>query len=89
MIKIRNALVAGTMGVSAFLAPVTMPAQPASAETVAGLPSTTPVLAFLTHPCRKHKNPERCRAQLGENHGDHGDDLDDDNMTHPDDAGID
>lgn len=86
MIKIRNALLAGAMGASALIAPVTMPAQLASAETVAGTPSTTPVLTSLGHPCREHKNPAKCFERYG---GGGGGDIGDDDITRPGGGGID
>ncbi|WP_162641308.1 hypothetical protein [Streptosporangium sp. 'caverna'] len=69
MIKVRNALAAGTMVASALIAPVTMPAQFASADTVARTTSTTSTFTALQKPCRKHKNPDRCRLRRGAGHG--------------------
>jgi hypothetical protein len=71
MIKVRNALAAGTMVASALIAPVTMPAQFASADTVARTTSTTSTFTALQKPCSKHKNPDRCRQRRGSGHG-HG-----------------
>ncbi|MFC7644946.1 hypothetical protein ACFQX6_32975 [Streptosporangium lutulentum] len=71
MIKVRNALAAGTMVASALIAPVTMPASFASADTVARTTSTTSTLTALQKPCSKHKNPDRCRQRRGACHG-HG-----------------
>ncbi|MFD1938992.1 MULTISPECIES: hypothetical protein [Nonomuraea] len=71
MTKIRNVLAAGAMGASVLIAPVTMPAQFASAETVTGTPSTTS-LTSVNGPCDDKPNPDKCRARLGDNHGDGG-----------------
>ncbi|MEU7899954.1 hypothetical protein AB0B45_44860 [Nonomuraea sp. NPDC049152] len=86
MIKIRYALAAGVMGASALVIPVTMSAQLASAEPVAGTTfATTHVLASAEDPCDKHKNPQKCREQRGG--GD--DELGDDNITRPEGGSID
>ncbi|MFI6455524.1 hypothetical protein ACIBF6_28650 [Streptosporangium amethystogenes] len=69
MIKVRNALAAGTMAASALVAPVMTPAPSAVADTVASNTPTT--LGSVQKPCRKHKNPERCRARRGHSGG-HG-----------------
>ncbi|WP_030925660.1 hypothetical protein [Streptosporangium amethystogenes] len=69
MIKVRNALAAGTMAASALVAPMTTPAPSAVADTVASNTSTT--LRSAQKPCRKHRNPERCRARHGHGGG-HG-----------------
>ncbi|MFD1936282.1 hypothetical protein ACFSKW_32905 [Nonomuraea mangrovi] len=86
MIKIRHALAAGAMGASALIVPVTMPAQLASAEPVAGTAvATAPVLSSAADPCARHKNPQKCREQRGG--GD--DELGDDNITRPEGGGVD
>ncbi|MEU0483561.1 hypothetical protein ABZ260_30780 [Streptosporangium sp. NPDC006013] len=69
MIKVRNALAAGTMTASALLAPMTTPAPSAVADTVTSNASTT--LTSAQKPCHKHRHPERCRARRGHG-GDHG-----------------
>ncbi|MDP9841959.1 hypothetical protein J2853_001170 [Streptosporangium lutulentum] len=62
MINVRNALGTGMILASVLIAPVTTPAQAAAtAETV----SATSTLTSVQKPCRKHRNPARCRARLG------------------------
>lgn len=69
MIEIRNALAAGTMVASALIAPVTMPAQSAGAESTARSTSASH-LTTVQKPCSKHKNPAKCRARhSGGGHG--------------------
>jgi hypothetical protein len=62
MINVRNALGAGVMLASILIAPA-MVATPAAAaaETV----SISSTLTSVQKPCRKHKNPARCRARRG------------------------
>ncbi|ACZ88505.1 hypothetical protein [Streptosporangium roseum] len=62
MIEIRNALAAGTMVASALIAPVTMPAQSAGAESTARSTSTSH-LTSVQKPCSEHKHPAKCRAR--------------------------
>ncbi|OUC91065.1 hypothetical protein [Streptosporangium minutum] len=64
MIEIRNALAAGTMVASALIAPVTMPAQSAGAESTARSTSASH-LTSVQKPCSKHKHPAKCRARRG------------------------
>jgi uncharacterized membrane protein YgcG len=63
MINIRNVLGAGIMMASALVAPTVMSAPSAAAitETV----STSSALTSVQKPCRKAKNPARCRARRG------------------------
>ncbi|MEV8637191.1 hypothetical protein AB0395_36670 [Streptosporangium sp. NPDC051023] len=71
MIKVRNALVAGALGASALIVPVTMPAQLAGAATVAAPALTAP------QPCRPgHK----CHPRHGGGGGGLDDSLDDNRM---------
>ncbi|MEU7892956.1 hypothetical protein AB0B45_08820 [Nonomuraea sp. NPDC049152] len=77
MSKIRNALAAGAMGASALIVPVTMPAQLANAEPVAGTVSVTAVLASSAAPCDSRKNPAKCRARHGNHHEGIGDGIGD------------
>ncbi|MFF5204716.1 hypothetical protein [Streptosporangium sp. NPDC000396] len=62
MIKVRNALAAGTMVASALIVPATMPGQFAGAETVAKSAAAS-TLTSAEHPCWKHRNPARCRRR--------------------------
>ncbi|MFD8533131.1 hypothetical protein ACFV0L_37555 [Streptosporangium canum] len=64
MIEIRNALAAGTMVASALIAPVTMPAQSAGAESTARSTSASH-LTSAQKPCSQHKHPAKCRARRG------------------------
>jgi hypothetical protein len=64
MIEIRNALAAGTMVASALIAPVTMPAQSAGAESTARSTSASH-LTSVQKPCSQHKHPAKCRARHG------------------------
>ncbi|WP_326819554.1 hypothetical protein [Streptosporangium sp. NBC_01756] len=82
MIKLRNALVAGTMLASALVAPMAMQIQSAGAATATETVSVT----SAQKPCWKHRNPEKCYARNhgggggGGHHGGGGDssDFDDD-----------
>ncbi|AWS47998.1 hypothetical protein DKM19_48680 [Streptosporangium sp. 'caverna'] len=65
MINIRNVLGAGIMMASALVAPTMMstPSAAAVTETV----SASPALPSVQKPCRKAKNPARCRARRAGN----------------------
>ncbi|SNT40798.1 hypothetical protein SAMN05216276_104029 [Streptosporangium subroseum] len=65
MINIRNVLGAGIMMASALVAPTMMsaPSVAAVTETV----SASPALPSVQKPCRKAKNPARCRARRAGN----------------------
>ncbi|MGJ6964601.1 hypothetical protein ACSDR0_22065 [Streptosporangium sp. G11] len=67
MTKIRNALAAGVMTASALIVPAAISVSSATADTVATTAPST--LTSVLKPCRKHKNPDRCRARRGHRHG--------------------
>lgn len=69
MIKVRNALAAGTMMAAALIAPMTTP-------TAFAVADTTATLSSLQKPCSEYKNPQRCREERRRHHRDHWDHRD-------------
>ncbi|WP_189143401.1 hypothetical protein, partial [Nonomuraea glycinis] len=86
MMKIKNTLTAGAMVLSAFVAPITMPASAASAEPLAQRTSSTETLNQPLHPCKFHKKPAKCRAR-GHGGGGGGGGGGDINITNNNNAG--
>jgi hypothetical protein len=62
MINVRSALGTGMMLASVLIAPVTIPAPSAAGAETVFTPST---VTSVQKPCRRHKNPARCRARRG------------------------
>lgn len=64
MIKVRNALAAGTMMAAALIAPMTTP-------TAFAVADTTTTLTSVQKPCSEYKNPQKCREWRKKHHKKH------------------